>query len=251
MLRLIIIVASSSMLFGAACGPKGVCTDCSPEDTTGGGGQSDTSGGAGESADTTTDEGTTTDTTTADTTSTSGAPGETMDESGGTDPSATGWETGGLSCSAESIMHLADARVIATADLAEPPAWAEPEGHVLILSSTPAICDAPLQGPECGVGHEYRVFVALPPGLGPGIHYFGVAAHGSDDLPDLGSWIVLSHTAQCPGGGQLPEGNYDKGVMLEVDDFDPVSSSLVGRLCGAYQPGLGDLAGNFVAQSCE
>ena len=172
------------------------------------------------------------------------------DSFGDTDSSATGWETGGLSCAGQPVTHLADARLIAAADLPELPAWAEPEGHVLILSSVPAICDAPLQKPGCGTGHEYRLFIALPPGFEPGTYYFGVLFLGPEDAPDLKSWIVLSHTQECGDGGQLPEGNYSKGAMLEVYSFDPATSSLVGRLCGAYQPGLGDLAGEFAAQGC-
>jgi hypothetical protein len=39
--------------------------------------------------------------------------------------------------------------------------------------------------------------------------------------------------------------------MLEVDSFDPRPSSIVGRRCGAYQPGLGDPAGEFAAQGCD
>lgn len=204
------------------------------------GGASDTSaaGGTGTSA--------------AGETGTSGTGMDTdeTDPFGDTDSSATGWETGGLSCAGQPITHLADARLIAAADLPELPAWAEPEGHVLVLSSVPAICDAPLQGPACGTGHEYRLFIALPPGFEPGIYYFGVLFLGPEDAPDLKSWIVLSHTQECGDGGQLPEGNYTKGAMLEVDSFDPATSSLVGRLCGAYQPGLGDLAGEFAAQGC-
>lgn len=183
-------------------------------------------------------------------TGTAGVTTDATDSFGDTDPSATGWETEGLGCGGQPVTHLMDARLIAAADLPEQPAWAEPGGHVLILSSTPAICDAPLQGPECGAGHEYRVFIALPPGFEPGVYYFGVFFDGPEVAPDLKSWIVLSHTEECADGGQLPEGNYSSGGMLKVDSFDPVTSSIVGRLCGAYQPGLGDLAGDFAAQAC-
>lgn len=185
---------------------------------------------------------------------TSGGPAETTSlattSSETSEATATGWETGGLGCIGDPISHLVDARVIAVADLPELPPWGEPDGHVLILSSTPAICDAPLSGPTCGEGHEYRLHVALPPGLEPGFHYFGAGNSEPQEAPDLKSWIVLSHTGECSEGGQIPEGNYSKGVQLQIDSFDPVARTIAGRLCGAYQPGLGDLAGEFTAQGC-
>lgn len=235
MLRLPIICTTLSLLVGVACDAKNDCAVCAPEATT-------TTG-----LDTSTTEA---DTTEADTTGTTGTTGA-ADESGSSDPSATGWETGGLSCEAAPVINLVDARLLPAADLPMLPSWADANGHVLILSSTPAICDAPLAGPTCGTGHEYRVFIALPSGFAPGIYYFGTFADGAEDPPDLGSWVVLSHAEQCEDGGQLPEGNYSKGAMLQVDGFDAVNSTVSGFLCGAYQPGLGDLAGTFAAQSCD
>ena len=98
MLRLPIICATLSIFLGAACDPKNDCAVCAPEATT-------TTG-----LDTSTGEPPpdTSDTAPVDTTGTT----EATDESGTADPSATGWETGGLSCEAAPIINLVDARLV-------------------------------------------------------------------------------------------------------------------------------------------